>query len=64
MCFPLVVSLLVQLARDLQDELYPYFKVFFPVLVGMCSTTNVDVIQVNWDVKGGGGGGGGELEEK
>ncbi len=39
-------SLLVQLARDLQGEFYPYFKDFFPILVTMTNTQDTNIIQV------------------
>ena len=43
----LPLSLLVQFARDLQVEFYPYFKEFFPILVSMTDTQDTDVIQVS-----------------
>ena len=41
-----LLDLLVQFARDVQSEFYPYFKELFPVLVGMCNCQDVDLIQV------------------
>lgn len=41
-----LLDLLVQMARDLQLEFYPYFKEMFPILVGMCDCQDADLIQV------------------
>ena len=41
-----LLDLLVQFARDIQLEFYPYFKEVFPVLVGMCECQDADLIQV------------------
>ena len=40
------MDLLVQFARDIQSEFYPYFKELFPILVGMCDCQDADLIQV------------------
>lgn len=39
-------SLLVQLARDLQIDFYPFFKDFFPLLVSLCITQDASIIEV------------------
>ena len=44
--FVISFSLLVQLARDLQTEFYPYFKDFFPLLVSLCNAQDVSIIEV------------------
>ena len=41
-----LLDLLVQFARDIQLEFYPYFKEVFPILVGMCECQDADLIQV------------------
>ena len=41
-----LLDLLVQFARDVQSEFYPYFKEMFPILVGMCDCQDADLIQV------------------
>jgi U3 small nucleolar RNA-associated protein 20 len=41
-----LLDLLVQFARDIQSEFYPYFKEMFPILVGMCDCQDADLIQV------------------
>ena len=41
-----LLDLLVQFARDLHSEFYPYFKEVFPVLVDMCDCQDADLIQV------------------
>ena len=39
-------SLLVQLAKDLQIDFYPFFKDFFPLLVSLCITQDASIIEV------------------
>ena len=41
-----LLDLLVQFARDIQSEFYPYFKELFPILVRMCDCQDADLIQV------------------
>ena len=41
-----LLDLLVQFARDVQSEFYPYFKDVLPVLVQMCDCQDADLIQV------------------
>ena len=41
-----LLDLLVQFARDIQSEFYPYFEEMFPILVGMCDCQDADLIQV------------------
>ena len=46
--FPLalLLSLVVQLARDLQVDFYPYFREFFPLLVSISDCQDAAVIEV------------------
>lgn len=38
---------MVQLARDLQADFYPYFKDFFPILVSISNCQNAEMIEVS-----------------
>ena len=42
-----LLDLLVQFARDIQSEFYPYFKKLFPVLVALCDCQDAELIQVS-----------------
>ena len=41
-----MLSLVVQLARDLQGDFYPHFAPLFPVLVSLCLCHDAELIQV------------------